>query len=88
MINNIYSRFIFYFFFLTNDMTKNGQSSSLDFKIDNKLLNLAFAQIASRPEVSFNEDWNNYFFFPLFDPRQCTYISLKSWLETEPSLII
>ena len=43
-------------------MTKNGQSSSLDFKIDNKLLNRAFAQIVSRPVVSFNmfnEDWNN-----------------------------
>ena len=55
MFNNIYSHFIFSLFF-TNDMTKNGQSSSLDFKIDNKLLNLAFAQIISRPVVSFNEN--------------------------------
>ena len=56
MFNNIYSRFIFSLFFLTNDMAKNGQSSSLDFKIDNKLFNLAFAQTVSRPVVSFNKD--------------------------------
>ena len=55
MFNDIYSR-LFFLYFFTNDMTKNGQSSSLDFKINNKLLNLAFAQIVSRPVVSFNED--------------------------------
>ena len=87
----IYIYVLFFFIFSYKWHDKKGSiffAWWIFFKIDNKLLNLAFAQIFSRPVVNFNEDWIDYFFSPLFDPRHCTYILWKSWLETESSLII